>query len=263
MGTIPTLGLGTWQMTGDTCTQAVLHALEIGYRHIDTADVYGNHVAVGKGLAESGMKREEYFLTSKVWRDFLHRDQVQDSAQRFLEELQVPYIDLLLIHWPNTDVEIGETLEAFAALKEKGLIRMIGVSNFTTNLLESALATGVEIATNQVEFHPSLNQKQLKNYCDERGVIITAYSPIAQGADLSIPLIAQLAEKYEKTPSQVILNWLAAKDMVIIPRSSNPARIAENFAALDFELEPSDIEQIEGLDMHNRIVRPDFAPFDD
>lgn len=261
--TIPSLGFGTWKLKGDDCLQTVTSALEIGYRHIDTADAYGNHKEVGNGIKESSIKRENLFLTTKVWRDSLHTQEVQSAVKRFLEELQTDYLDLLLIHWPNTDVSIEETLSAMQILQKEKVIRSIGISNFTIPLLQKALETEIPFSNLQIEFHPSLNQKELKAFCDENDIIVTAYSPIAQGADLTLPLIQHLAEKYAKTPSQIILNWIVRKNMVVIPRSSNKERIKENFDIYSFELSDEESEQIDTLDLHNRIVHPEFAPFTD
>ncbi len=257
---VPRMALGTWQLKGESCTRAVETAIEIGYKHIDTADAYGNHRQVGEGIKNSGIERKDLFVTTKVWRDFLKQGEVASSVNRFLSELQINYIDLLLVHWPNKNVEIRETLGAFAQLKEKKIIRAIGVSNFTVELLKEAINTGVEIVNNQVEFHPSLNQKKLESFCNKNNIVISAYSPIAQGADLQLLVVKSLAEKYGRTPSQIILNWLMAKNKIVLPRSSNPERIKENFGALDFEMEKGDCDVIDNVGGHNRIVEPDFAP---
>ena len=260
---IPSLGFGTWQLKGQSCTDAVSAALKIGYTHIDTADVYGNHKEVAEGIKKHGIKRENLFLTTKVWRDQLHHDNILKSAHRFLEELQTDYIDLLLVHWPNTTISIKETLSALKELQDDKVIKAFGLSNFTIPLLEEALATNIEFVNNQVEFHPSLYQKDLKEFCDTHKIVLTGYSPIAQGADLKIPLIQELGKKYGKTPVQIALSWILKKNIVVIPRSSKPERIKENLEALSFQLNDEDCVQIDNLGLHTRIVRPDFAPFDD
>jgi diketogulonate reductase-like aldo/keto reductase len=260
---IPVLGFGTWKLKGQSCADAVSTALKLGYLHIDTADVYGNHKEVALGIKNSGVKRENFFLTTKVWRDQLHHDDVLKSAERFLKELQTDYIDLLLVHWPNTTIAIKETLTALKELQNKKIIKAFGLSNFTIPLLEEALATKIEFVNNQVEFHPSLNQKELKEFCDANKIVMTAYSPIAQGADLKIPQIQELAKKYQKTPAQIVLNWILRKNIVVIPRSSNPERIKENLEALSFQMTDEDSAPIDNLTLHTRIVRPDFAPFKD
>lgn len=261
-GDIPALGFGTWQITGEECTTAVSKALEIGYRHIDTAAAYGNHIDVGRAIKASSIKREEIFLTSKVFRGDLYQTAVMEIFKMSCEDLQTDYLDLFLAHWPNHGIPMKETLGALVELKQQGKIRAYGVSNYTAHHLQDALDLGFEIANNQVEFHPSLNQNELKAFCDEKNILMTAYSPIAQGQDLQIPQIKELAKKYGKTPSQIILNWLISKNMVAIPRSATPERIKENFESLDFEMSPQDYQIVEGLGSGNRIVDPEFGEFD-
>lgn len=259
--TVPSIGFGTWQLKGDDCYKAVSAALEAGYRHIDTADIYGNHLEVEKALTESEIPRSELFITTKIWRDYLSPAGVAESAERFLTELNTDYIDLLLIHWPNEDVSIEDTLTEMNELLLEETVRSIGVSNFTIPLLEKALKVGVPIENLQIELHPSLNQKELKAYCDEKGIIITAYSPIAQGKDLSLPVIQELAQKYGKTPSQIILNWIVGQGVIAIPRTTKTDRLKENLDIYSFELSPEERAQIDNLDLHERLVHPDFAPF--
>jgi diketogulonate reductase-like aldo/keto reductase len=260
---MPLLGFGTWHLTGTEGRAAIQEALATGYCHLDTADRYGNHREVAAALQESGLQRDEVFITSKVWRDDLHYEDVTNAAERFLNELDTTYIDLLLIHWPNSSIPLAETLDALNELKRNGKIRAIGVSNFTVAHLQEAAEIGTQIDVNQVEFHPSLNQKALKQYCDARGIVLTAYSPTAQGADLELPVIRELAEQYGKTPAQIIINWLLRKGIAAIPRSGNPEHIRENFAAATFALSEEDVEKI---DAHwpagNRILNPTFAEFD-
>jgi len=259
---IPVIGFGTWQLKAEEARQSVETALELGYRHLDTADVYQNHQEVGKAIQSSGIPRSELFLTTKVWRTEFHHDNVLASVARFQEELQTEYFDLMLMHWPNKEIPVEETLEALQELKEAGTVRSIGVSNFTIKHLEQALQTGVKISTNQVEFHPSLNQKELKTFCDQHKILITAYSPIAQGKDLSIEIIQQLSAKYDRSPAQIILNWLISKNIVVIPRSTKPERIKDGFGSADWTMQPADIALIEALDLHSRLVQPDFNEFE-
>ncbi len=262
MQKIPIIGFGTWEITGQTCTEAVEAALKMGYRHIDTADAYGNHKEVGKGIKKSGVPREKIFLTSKVWYDKLHHDEVISSAERFLKELQTDYLDLLLIHWPNPAVPIKETLSAMQELQKQKKVRTIGVSNFTIPFLKEALATKIPLMNLQVEFHPSFYQKELKKFCDKNELVLTAYSPIGHGHDLKIPLIQDLAKKYEKTPSQIILSWLIQKNIVVIPRSSSPERIKENLDATVFTLKAEDSAKIDALKEQQRQINPSWAVFD-
>jgi diketogulonate reductase-like aldo/keto reductase len=258
---IPILGLGTWTLTGPTAVRAAKQALETGYRHLDTAQIYNNQPEVGQALIASGLAREEVFITSKVWHSNLHHDQVIKSAHQILNQLQTDYLDLLLIHWPNKKVPIKETLQAMEELKQEGLIKAIGVSNFTISHLKKSLSTGIKIAVNQVEFHPSFNQQELKDFCDQNEIILTAYSPLGQGRDLDLDVIQDLAAKHDKTEAQIILNWLMSKEIVAIPRSSNPDHIEENFHALGWALEDEDIKRIDQIDKHHRILNPPHAEF--
>jgi 2,5-diketo-D-gluconate reductase B len=260
---IPVLGFGTWQIIGEECVNAVKAALEVGYRHIDTADAYGNHTEVAQAIQESGIRREELFLTTKVFYPDLDKNTVLQKAAQFLHELQTEYIDLLLVHWPNKAIPVEETLQAMHSLKEQGKIRAIGVSNFTIQHLEKALQAGIEITNNQVELHPSFNQQELRNYCKSKNITVTAYSPLAQGADLEIPFIKELAEKYKATPSQVILNWLISQDIITVPKSATPERIEENFKAIELKIDADDIERINQLPQGQRIIVPGFAEFGD
>lgn len=259
---IPALGFGTWQIEGETATEAVSIALEVGYRHLDCADAYHNQKFIKPAIAQSGLKREELFITSKLWRDSYHRNKAKEAGKRILEDLGVDYLDMFLIHWPDRSIPIMETLQDLFDLKSEGLIKEWGVSNFTIHHLEDIISRGVEIANNQVEFHPSLNQKDLKNFCDEHNIQLTAYSPIAQGQDLKLPLIQELAKEHERSESQVILNWIIQKGIVAIPKASTRDHIEDNFKCLEWELNPDEIEQIDKLDRGNRLIIPDFADFD-
>jgi len=259
---IPVLGFGTWQLEGQVCQMAVEKALEVGYRHIDTATAYQNHEQIAKVLARSRIPRQKLFITSKLWCENLQPSQVREAFLKALDELQLDYLDLYLIHWPNRQVPIRETLETMAQLQNERLIRAIGVSNFTIHHLEDALKSGIKIVNNQVEFHPSLNQKELKEFCDSQGIALTAYSPIAQGQDLKLPLIQKLAKKYQRSESQVVLNWIIGKGVVAIPRAAKPKHIKDNFKTLEWQLEAGDLQLIDTLDTHNRLIKPAFADFD-
>jgi diketogulonate reductase-like aldo/keto reductase len=259
---VPLLGLGTWQLEGKTGYQATLDALKIGYRHIDTAHIYGNHAEIGQAIKDSGIDRKELFITTKLWRNELSGESVKPALLRGLDELQTDYIDLYIIHWPSMLVPLKPTLLALAELKKDGYIKHFGVSNFTIHHLEDSLDITQEIATNQVEFHPSLNQKELLDFCRDHNIALTAYSPIGHGHDLEIPLIKELATKYTKSPAQICINWCLQKGLVTIPKASTKERLQENFDAQDFALSPEDVRQIDDLDIHNRYITPDFAEFD-
>lgn len=258
---VPMIGFGTWQIDNEEGIESTKAALELGYRHIDTADKYGNHKEVGQALKESGVAREDVFLTTKVWWSRLSREEVLADIDRFLAELDTNYLDLVLIHWPNHEVPISETLLALDECRKAGKIRAIGVSNFTERHLEEVLATGVPITNNQVEMHPSLDQQKLREYCAAKNITLTAYSPLRSG-DMSLPLIQELAAKYEKTPAQIILNWIMSLDVIVLAQSSKPERIAENLAASEFVMSEEDIQRITDLPDRERYVNPPFAEFD-
>lgn len=258
---IPPLGFGTWKLNGNICKESVERAIKYGYRHIDTADVYENHKEVGAAIRKSEIKRKDIFLTTKVWRDDLSKKNVINSGKRFIEELQTNYIDLLPIHWPNDSIQIEDTLDGFMQLKADGIINFIGVSNFTINHLKKVIETKIPITTNQVEFHPSLYQKKLLDFCSKNNIILTAYCPIAQGEDLLIPEVQNIAKKYNKLPSQIILNWIINKGIIAIPRSSNPHHIKENLESLELNLSPKDFDIIDNIGGNNRIVNPPFSEF--
>lgn len=259
---MPALGFGTWQLVGEDAFKSTLKALEIGYRHIDTADKYGNHKQVGRALEESGVDRKDIFLTTKVWYSELSALKLNKSLNRFLEELETGYLDLLLIHWPNKGEDIGETLGAMDKLKSKGVIKNIGVSNFTVNHIKDCLKTGVEVVNNQVELHPTFAQFQLDQFCKENGILLTAYSPLGRGADLELPSLVEIAKKHNKTVPQVILNWIVSRGIIAIPKGTSDAHIRENFEALDFVLSEEDLEDIESFDKNVRLVDNDWSEFD-
>jgi 2,5-diketo-D-gluconate reductase B len=259
---IPQLGLGTWQLTGETCYQATLDAIKIGYRHIDTAHIYGNHIEIGRAIKDSGVNRKELFITSKLWRNEMSGEDVKLALLRALNELQVEYLDLYIIHWPSHMMPMKPTLTALADLKKEGLIKHFGVSNFTINHLKDALEITEEIATNQVEFHPSLNQKDLLDFCNLHKINLTAYSPIGHGNDLNIPLILDLADKYDQTPAQICVNWCLQKGLPTIPKASSKSRLQENFDAQLFDLSTEDVVLIDQLNLENRYINPEFAEFE-
>ncbi len=259
---IPLLGIGTWQLTGDNCIESIEYALEVGYRHIDTADMYGNHNEVGKGIKNSNVKRSELFVTSKVWRDNLKKDQLIDSLKRNLDELSLDYLDLYLVHWPDSNIPIMDTLEAMEKAKEKGLINSYGVSNFTIKHIERIHEEGFEISNNQVEFHPTLYQKDLYDFCMDHGIYLTAYSPIARGKDLDIKEIKDIAEEIGASTAQAILSWLLDKDIITIPKAGSKEHIEENFKSQDIHLSKEQTEIMDSLNQDMRLINPPFEEFD-
>lgn len=258
---IPKIGLGTWQLTGQECSKAVAKAIELGYRHLDSADGYGNHQEVAKGIKASGINREDLFITTKVPRVQLDYDDVIASCDRYLSELGTEYIDLLLIHWPNKEVPIEETLEAFERLKQQEKIRLVGVSNFTIHHLEDIKAKGFKVVNNQIELHPQFNQSELVEYCQTQEISVTAYSPIGRGSSLNLPEVQELAQKYSKTPSQIILRWITARGVIAIPKSTNPQHLKENFQIFDFELTEEDMNLINRIKQEERLVNPATSEF--
>ena len=260
--TVPALGFGTWKLLGPEAVNSVKTALEIGYRHIDTADKYGNHRQVGQAIEESGVDRKEIFLTTKVWHSNLKPRDLKESVLRFLEELETGYLDLLLIHWPNRDIPLEDSLEAMDKLKAEGIIKNIGVSNFTINHLKDCLKSGIEIVNNQVELHPTFAQLELHKFCEENGILLTAYSPLGRGADLHHPVIKEIASKYRKTVPQLIINWIVSRGIIAIPKATGEEHIKQNFEALGFELESEDIEKINKLDKGERLIDNEWSEFD-
>ena len=256
---LPALGLGTWDLRGGGCTRAVREALDIGYRHLDTAQMYENEREVGRGLRQSGVPREEVFVTTKLWLDHLTESAVASSVARSLDRLAMEYVDLLLIHWPNPDVPLEETLEAMVRLRDKRRTLAIGVSNFPTKLWEKALELA-PVPVNQVEFHPFLGQSALVRFARERDLKLVAYTPIAKGRVADEPAIADIARAHERTPVQVSLRWLVQQGASAIPKASRRHHLEENFQIFDFELSEDEMQRISALHRGLRLVNPGWAP---
>jgi diketogulonate reductase-like aldo/keto reductase len=256
---MPALGLGTWQLTGDECVKSVKNAIQLGYRHIDTAEKYHNEARIGEAI--KGFQREKLFITSKVSAENLRHDDIIKSCGGSLERLGTDYLDLFLIHWPSRSIPIEESLEAFKELQDSEKIRSAGVSNFFIHHLEHALPAaadiGLSLSVNQVEFHPLLFDKKLLNYCKKKGIILTAYSPLAREKALEDPLIKEIAEKYGKTPAQVVLNWELGKDVIVIPKAASPAHQEENMKIFDFKLDDKDDRRIDAIGEFERLVSLD------
>jgi diketogulonate reductase-like aldo/keto reductase len=259
-GDIPLIGFGTFRLQSDEGRKAIAHALEIGYRHIDTAAGYGNHDAVAAGVKDSGVAREDLFLTTKIGHEQLRPDDVLAGCARALQELQTDYIDLYLIHWPNPQIPLAETLPAFRKLLDDGRIRNFGVSNFTEERLQAALDLDVlPICTNQVEYHPYLNDKDLHAFCTARDVVLTAYSPLALGKVREDDLLKEIGDRHGKTASQVTLRWLLQRGIVSIPKATSPAHIRANIEIFDFELTPKEYERVDTIDRWERVVYGQMA----
>jgi 2,5-diketo-D-gluconate reductase B len=242
---IPAIGLGTWELGGGTCARVVEQALRFGYRHIDTAQAYENEREVGDGLRSSGVRRDDVFITTKVWTNHFAPHDLGRSVKESLARLRLPSVDLLLLHWPNPHVPLSETLGALAHAKQLGLTRHIGVSNFTVALIEEATALCPEpLVCDQVEYHPYLDQTKVRAACDQHGLALIAYSPIAKGRIKNDETLVRIGRAHRKTPAQVCLRWLVQQNVAAIPRTSRIERLSENIEIFDFELSPDEMSQI-------------------
>jgi diketogulonate reductase-like aldo/keto reductase len=252
---MPAFGLGTWQLSGEKCERAVRKALELGYTHIDTAEVYENESEIGSVIGN--FPREGLFITSKVMPNHLHYDDVIKSCERSLKRLKTPYLDLYLIHWPSRSIPIRETFRAMKKLHDDGKVRSIGVSNFDICLMENALEEEeLPISVNQVEFHPYLYQEELLEFCKEHKVVLTAYSPIARGNLIGDGTLLDLGRKYGKTPSQISLRWLLQKETVVIPKATSAEHLRENREIFDWKLSDEDVRKIDSIGVRKRYVDP-------
>lgn len=257
---IPLFGLGTFRAVGDETVTAVKEAIKHGYIHLDTALIYGNEKEVGKGIRESGIAREDLFVTTKLWRDDQGYASTLKAVETSLDNLGLDYLDLYLIHWP-VEEKLHDTWKAMEEIAQKGLARAVGVSNFTPRILRE-LKEGSDFipAVNQVEFHPFLPQKELLAYCQQEGIQLEAYSPLTRGRMLDHPQLVQIAEKHAKTAAQVLLRWGLQMGVVTIPKSVTPERIIENASIYDFVLDDDDMQILNNLDQNLRFIHPDFAP---
>ena len=252
---IPQLGLGVWQMTDDEATAAVSHALEAGYRHVDTAAIYRNEVGVGRAIAASSLPRDEIFVTTKLWNKTQGRDLARSGLERSLEKLGLDHIDLYLIHWPCPALgKYVETWEQLIDFRSEGLVRSIGVCNFLPEHLDTIVdETGIAPVVNQIELHPTFQPDDLINHCSDLRITVESWSPLGQAADLEHPVITRIAERLGATPAQVVIRWHLDRGFVVIPKSKTPARIKSNFAALDVKLSAEDRAAIDALNTGNRI----------
>lgn len=246
-GIMPVIGLGTWEMNGSSCTDSVITALGMGYRHIDTAQIYGNEKEVGRGIKESGIRRKDIFLTTKIATTNLTASRIRRTAAESLERLGTDYVDLLLIHWPTEAMDLEECLETMNELKEAGYVRFIGVSNFDPLLFRKSIETG-SVLTNQVKFTPYHDEFENLALAREMKKIITAYSPLARGAIQKDKILNSIGERYGKTASQVSLRWLIQLGNVsVIPKASGVNHQKENIDIFNFELNAEDMEHIRQL----------------
>ncbi len=259
---VPEIGLGTYKLHDRECTQIVRQALDMGYRHIDTAQSYKNSQGIGEAIQTSLISREDIFLTTKIWHTNLQPDDVLQSTEDTLRELDTPYVDLLLIHWPNKRVDLRKTIEAMLVLRDQGKAMNIGVSNFPLSMLKRVKEEiRAPIFCEQVEFHPFIDQLDILDYSIENEIMLSAYCPIARGEVMEQKDLQQIGEKYNKTPAQVALRWLIEQENVVaIPKSSSKEHLQENIDIYDFELTDNEFEQIDLIQKNERIVNPSFAP---
>lgn len=259
---IPKIGFGTSKLQNQSAISAVKEALNLGLRHIDTAQIYNNESEVGQGIKESKISRDKIFLTTKIWFESLTSPKIKKSFQVSLNKLKTEYVDLLLIHWPNLDIPLEETLQTFMSLQKENKVRHIGVSNFTCDLLKKARKICPQIITNQVEYHVLINQKKMLKFIENKNIFLTAYCPLIRGKAFKLQQLISLGKKYKKSPSQIALRWLIEqKNVVVIFKSSHEKYIKENCNIFNFKLEDKDKALLFRLNKNkHREINPPFAP---
>jgi len=244
---VPSIGLGTWQLNGSAGKKTITEALSMGYRHIDTAEMYGNEQVVGEAVKDSGVAREDIFITTKVWRTNLEPKQARKSVEQSLRKLDMDYVDLLLIHWPNEAVPLEKTLHELFLLKKEGKTKQVGVSNFPVALLEKALKVG-DIFCDQVEYNPFVSQQKLLHYMKDKDILFTAYSPLSRGMGIGNNVLKQISEKYNKTNAQIALRWLIQqKNVAAIPKAASMEHLKQNLDIFDFQLTEDEMQQVTGI----------------
>ncbi len=257
---IPALGFGTYKLTGAPCRKAVTDAIGAGYRHIDTARFYDNEHEVGQGIKDAGVERQALFVTTKIWRTELEADAVGWSVEASLREMGLEYIDLLLIHWPNAEVALAQTLEAMVQAVSCGKVRAVGVSNFPVALWEQAREFA-PVVCNQVEYHPFLSQEAVCQAARRSGGAVVAYSPLARAAVWGDPVLESIGQAHGKSAGQVALRWLVQQPGVgAVPKATSRQHIEHNFDIFDFELSQQDMDRIKALACGRRLVQPSWAP---
>ncbi|KWV51733.1 2,5-diketo-D-gluconic acid reductase [Bradyrhizobium macuxiense] len=259
---LPRLGLGTFRMQGDACRAAVESALGLGYRHIDTAEMYGNEEPIGAAIAAAKIARKDLHVTTKVWQENLAPDAIRNAFDASLKKLHLDHVDLYLVHWPSRSMNLPAIFETLMKLKEEGRTRAIGVANFTTALLKTVVEDiRAPIACNQVEYHAMLDQTPLRKYLVAKSIPLVAYCPLAQGRFATDETLARIGDKHDATAAQVALKWLLDQDGVAaIPKASRPESQKANLDALKVKLDDEDRKAIAALPKDTRCVNPGFAP---
>jgi diketogulonate reductase-like aldo/keto reductase len=250
---MPVLGLGTWRLVGVACERIVSKALELGYRHIDTAELYGNEAEIGRVIRS--VERGDLFLTSKVSSENLRTNDVVRACTGSLKRLGTGYLDLYLIHWPNDEIPIAETMEGMQYLVEEGMVRSVGVSNFDVGRLQAVMdAAEVPVCNDQVEYHPYQPRRELPRFCREHGITLTAYCPLGKGRVIRDPMLAKIGQKYGKSAAQVSLRWLLQKGAIVIPKAGSVEHLRENMAMDGWELTPEDLHRIDEMGVEMKLV---------
>jgi 2,5-diketo-D-gluconate reductase B len=250
---IPKLGFGTYRLRGREATDLVSLALRSGYRHIDTAQMYRNEMEVGRAIRQSSLDRDDIWITTKVWHTELSTERFLPSVEASLERLSVDYVDLLLIHWPSPEVSVAEAVTNLMTAQDRDFCRAIGVSNFNLELMTEAMSYGAELITNQVEYHPFLDQSTLLDFAAAQEMALTAYAPLAQGQVFKDPVIQDIAEKHGKQPSQIALRWLLDQEPIIpIPMTSNPRHLRSNADVFRIRLDADDKRRLDQLTQQKR-----------
>lgn len=259
---IPRVGFGTFRMPGADAQPIVESAIALGYRHIDTAAMYENESSVGAAVAASGVKRNDLFVTTKVWHDQLEPDAMRHAVDASLRKLRLDYVDLYMVHWPARDMNMAATLEALMALRERGLTRAIGVCNFNLPMIHHAVdEVGVSIASVQLEYHPFLSQARSLAYLRGKGIPLTAYAPLAQGRAANDPTLAAIGQKHHCSAAQAAIAWLLdQEDVIVIPKAARAESQQANLDAIGIQLDDNDRAAVATLPKDQRFVRPPFAP---
>ncbi|WP_336034502.1 aldo/keto reductase [Halobacterium yunchengense] len=261
MAALPPLGFGTFQLTGDDCRRAVRTALETGYRHVDTAQYYGNEREVGDALAAADVDRDDVVVATKLWHDSLDRESVLSGVAASRDRLGVDTVDLVYVHWPANTYDPAETLGALSACHEDGLLGAVGLSNFTPALAEEALAhCDAPVTAVQVECHPLLPQDELRAFCDARGLDVAAYHPLVHGRAFGVPEVRAVADEHGVSEAQVLLAWARAKGVTPIPKATGDEHVRDNYASLGLDLDSEAVARIDGIDDRLRLGDPEFAP---